>query len=461
MINSTKLIVKPFVSLISIVLLSSLASGNVYAGDPAPIGIPICNPPLGIFAKIRALGDKSIEETVDNASTSAVLYSYKVATGSDMRQTIGCANYAARESNLSNSILSVATSCIIPDEATICPSLFNQFGAGTQEAASLNSQIASSQIGGSLLGLLYTAQNTLQYEPLPVNMAYFFNDYGRRLPIVGDQVFAQVDIYRQPFLNQIYSLWAIVRNIAYGLMSVVIMVVGIMLIMRKKIGQQIVVNIQYALPKLALTLIFITFSYPIGAAIAGISWALYNSARTIILSIAAQSGLEIGADFLANQFGVGLIFAAFLLSFMLLGVGIAGGVGAIIVIIIAVVLYFAVLVKAFFIYLKMLVQIISAPFQFVFGAIPGNDDQTVNWFKRMIAYGLSIFLMQLTVQFVNLIVAQLLFDEAYKNGFLSDILFGSLYVIFGLPLLFLFGIGFAFKVPTLVENAIMGAPKRR
>ncbi|MBI3955482.1 hypothetical protein HY338_03490 [Candidatus Gottesmanbacteria bacterium] len=62
-----------------------------------------------------------------------------------------------------------------------------------------------------------------------------------------------------PFLG----LWTASRNIAYSILILVMVAIGFMVIFRMKIDPKTVISLQAALPKIVLTVIIITLSYPI------------------------------------------------------------------------------------------------------------------------------------------------------------------------------------------------------
>jgi len=61
----------------------------------------------------------------------------------------------------------------------------------------------------------------------------------------------------------IQTLWSISRNITYFLLVIAIIVASFMIMFRVKISPQTVITVETAIPKIILTLIFITFSYAI------------------------------------------------------------------------------------------------------------------------------------------------------------------------------------------------------
>jgi len=64
-------------------------------------------------------------------------------------------------------------------------------------------------------------------------------------------------------LTPLLPLWKAFRNIAYMLIVVVLIVIGFMIMFRMKINPQTVISIQNALPRIAITLLLITFSYAV------------------------------------------------------------------------------------------------------------------------------------------------------------------------------------------------------
>ncbi len=64
-------------------------------------------------------------------------------------------------------------------------------------------------------------------------------------------------------LTPILSIWKVTRNVAYAVLIIIIVAIGFMIIFRMKIDPKTVISFQAALPKIILTLILITLSYPI------------------------------------------------------------------------------------------------------------------------------------------------------------------------------------------------------
>jgi len=64
-------------------------------------------------------------------------------------------------------------------------------------------------------------------------------------------------------LQFVYNVWEKMRNISYILIVLVLVTIGFMIMFRMKLNPQTVISVESALPKIIVTLILITFSYPI------------------------------------------------------------------------------------------------------------------------------------------------------------------------------------------------------
>lgn len=64
-------------------------------------------------------------------------------------------------------------------------------------------------------------------------------------------------------IKPLMNLWKIFRDIAYLLIVLVLVAIGFMIIFRMKINPQTVISVENALPKIVITLLLITFSFPI------------------------------------------------------------------------------------------------------------------------------------------------------------------------------------------------------
>ncbi|MBP7928001.1 hypothetical protein KAZ57_02545, partial [Patescibacteria group bacterium] len=143
--------------------------------------------------------------------------------------------------------------------------------------------VASSR--SNLLGMTGTARALATGDVIPVNFAYYFRDQVKNVPIVGAKVYAQdsyADIYGASLA---LAVWKAFRNMALGLMSIFLIVIGIMIIMRKKVDPRTVLTLQTALPKVIISMVLIVFSFAIGALFIRFVPAARSMANTIFTSV--------------------------------------------------------------------------------------------------------------------------------------------------------------------------------
>ena len=104
----------------------------------------------------------------------------------------------------------------------------------------------------SLLGIMFT-------NP-PIRTANYLASVEDSLGIVKE-VHAQVGGSGAKVLDPVLKLWQVSRNMAYLVMIIIFVVIGLMIMFRQRINPQTVITAQAALPGLVIGLILITFSY--------------------------------------------------------------------------------------------------------------------------------------------------------------------------------------------------------
>lgn len=265
-------------------------------------------------------------------------------------------------------------------------------------------------------------------------------------------------------LSPVQKAWQAVRDVTYLLFILIIIIIAFMIMFRVKLSPQTVITVQSALPKIAITLILVTFSF----AIAGFMVDLVYVVIGLLAWIVDTSGIffvpgdwnyvftaltkgpipivGLGAfgwiivyivlfffGFFIAWFGavgiVGIITSVITLGTLPLFVGI---VGLILTLVVAIILFFAAFKIFFYLiktYVNILILVIFAPFQIVFGAlsplVPGVGFGA--WLRNLAAnlavYPLTGALFLLAFMFLG---------SAYDplKG-LIDTLFGTTSVTFG------------------------------
>lgn len=112
----------------------------------------------------------------------------------------------------------------------------------------------------SAIGNIASAMGTM-YDNPPANLALWIRDTGESLGFIPKQAYAQGVGFNG--LAPLLPIWKAFRNIAYVLLALAMIVVGFMVMMRKKIDPKTVITVQNSLPRIVIALILITFSYAI------------------------------------------------------------------------------------------------------------------------------------------------------------------------------------------------------
>jgi hypothetical protein len=228
-------------------------------------------------------------------------------------------------------------------------------------------------------------------------------------------------------LDPILVLWRACRDISYALLVLAIIVLAFMIMFRVKIAPQVVISVQSALPKVAITLILITFSYAIAGFMVDLMYVVIG-----LLSLAfaqVPNAGSPGAIFnwmtkgpsvagIANSGVVGILVSyiwgfigatavAFFTSSGILGLVVGfflGIIAAIILILVAIFLAFKICWMLFKAFATTLLLAIIAPLQIMLGTIvPGMGFGA--WLKSFIA-NLAIFpvtglLLKLAIIFLD------------------------------------------------------------
>lgn len=288
-----------------------------------------------------------------------------------------------------------------------------------EKGVGFNQEGALSMLGNLIAGM---------YANPPASFSYYAYDVLQNVGL-APKAYAQGIGYSG--LSPIMPLWKAFRNITYMLLVIILMIIGLMIMFRMKINPQTVISIQNALPRIAVTLLLITFSYAIVGFLIDLMYlaimlviALYGQAgfikpdqvalvQTRYLTEGARNlmgavfggGLRSVDDIVKGIFGpvnwgreavlttlaavVGFAFPATWVPLLLGGaVALRHFVGgAIIGLIVSLVLLFTFL-RLFGIFLTSYIQIILAlifaPFQIVFDSLPGRAG-FLAWLQGLIA----------------------------------------------------------------------------
>ncbi|KKS02990.1 MAG: hypothetical protein UU64_C0004G0049 [candidate division WWE3 bacterium GW2011_GWF2_41_45] len=416
---------------------------KVFAADP-------CLVEQNMFDKNLLSDIIGIPLTTKDFVTSVATSAYSTVSGYGVTETVGCSSYIFDKLEIEAD--SDFAQCGGTADQT-CQEITNTLPGPT--GSNWLDKYYANRSSGTLLGLAYMAEDFTHREPLPANLAFYVNDTISRIPIIN-KTYAATDGYGHALLNSILNAWKVFRNLAYAAMALILLYTGIIIILRRKISSQLVVSVQYALPRIVIAIILITFSYPIGATLGSLGWTLFKSNWAIAGSIFVDTlkdteaakfvdagSLKMWALLIPLQVLVGN--APLFLLFILL---------IIIIYLIAGLIYNF---KAIILYLKIVFSILTAPIEFALAAVPGNDDKFKAWFMRMFKYVITLFGMGIIVPLGTIIAILVVEGYATETSGGAGALFAMVVPVF--IILYCFGIGIGME--KRVEEFLGTGQKKR
>lgn len=455
---------------LKLLFISSLFLGlffqiRIYSLAETEITIPQgCSVTERLYAPSMKFWELDIRRAVNNALISGVVSIYTNLAGIDPDLTAMCGPYLIDKlpsdgfgSELKNS--SILTSCVLSESQMdamepICDTLVSDLGSNDNSGDGTASLYQNS-ISSSLIGIGTMVEGAARKEPLPVNLAYYWNQSVEKIPFAGKALAAPGDAYENlPVVKAVYKIWNVSLKAALGLLSVVLLYTGIMITMGRKLSNQLVVSVQYAIPKILIGTVLIIFSYPIGAVITSISFGLFRGAFPLV------------ANLMYGQNSGGLTSSGILMLTMLIQImemakgGTSHLLIAIVMLIILTITKTLLYLKVLMVYIKMAFSIVTAPVEFVVGTIPGNDNKMTDWFMRMLKYGLTLFGMGVIIPFilylsVEIMVVYISADASGETGG-----WGSIISLLTPLLITVFGFGVGMGMEKKVDEFITGKKKR-
>jgi hypothetical protein len=452
-----------FVKLLFLPLLFTsfvfLGMARVSAAPPADVSV--CQPYEASW-KVSIWKTIDMQSTMENLTTSIANVGLAKTFGKTANDIVGCES----EVLILNSISTeggtggLGNTDICPaltDSVTVCPELMN-----VTKTMAYNGRSADLlAINSSLLGISNRIQNTVFIDPIAVSLAFYWKNQVAKVPFVGRTYAATLlNASEMAIMSAILKVWEAARDISLAFMAVILMYTGIMIVMRKKVNQQLVVSVQYAIPKIIIGLILILFSYPIGAAITGLSWGLFRSATDIVVN--TLYGTSTTATEFANKVLLALVIGALKMGFF-------GGFALLLIVVVAVatlVILIIVNLKALIIYLKMVLSTVTAPFEFALGTVPGSEDRIKDWFLRMAKYGLTIFAMGLIIPVTLSVAFEVLMYYSYSctSGQACNVEvagMGSFMTVAAPLVIVILGLSLAMKMEDSVDKMIFGGKGKK
>lgn len=120
--------------------------------------------------------------------------------------------------------------------------------------------LSQTNLSGGALGATTSILVALYQNP-PVKTSDYLASVGEGLGLAKEAKAQGVGGSGAGILNPVLTLWQVSRNIAYVIMIIIFLIIGLMIMFRNKINPQTVISAQAALPGLIIGLLLITFSY--------------------------------------------------------------------------------------------------------------------------------------------------------------------------------------------------------
>ncbi len=255
----------------------------------------------------------------------------------------------------------------------------------------LTGEKATSGATGMFAGLVGN-----MYQNRPTSSGQYFADLGGRLGIVKP-VYAQGEGWN--FLSPILDLWKAVRDIAYLFFVVAFVALGFTIMLRKKVDSQTVVSIQFALPKIIVSLILVTFSYAICGLMVDLVFLgnqLMNSAFIVAFTKLGGGGYSWIDKFFPITYSGVVMGGTNVIDIIVQGIRIilqlVGVINGDFVGIFNLVIAFTVLssvIKIFFVlmskYVTIIISTVFSPLIFLWSTFPGQEEHKSKFIKSFLS----------------------------------------------------------------------------
>jgi len=233
---------------------------------------------------------------------------------------------------------------------------------------------------------------------LPINLAYYSQDLASNLPlgiVNPPSAYAEAELFKREtsglakimsgtFRGTVLELWKTMRNIAYSLIVLILVIVGFMVMFRKKLSAQVTVSVANSLPRLVIGLILITFSYPIAAltipfmnALLAMSTGLFQNALTE--RFGEMNMTEMAVESLNQTLSSGNWEINLFIGILT---------------VVLIVAFFIAMLSVLFTlaqrYLKIIIATIFGPLILAAGILPGQEKLTSDWIKGLIINTVSV-----------------------------------------------------------------------
>ena len=278
-------------------------------------------------------------------------------------------------------------------------------------------------------------------------------------------------------LNPVVDFWRGMRNIAYALFMVVMVVIGFMIILRREISPRVVVTFTNALPRIVTGLVLITFSFPLIALAVDVGIVFGSRLVSDVVSQASNITIEEvpeppAAD--AEEVGVAPFVSTTLpkmIGGFLLGIQetvaepLTGLILGAIFIIGGIIVFGLAIFKLLISYAWLLIYAIFSPLLILFGSLPGQEgsitDLGKNVLAKVLAFPATLFFLILG-WYMSTTTTVTPPDFGSEVGQFGDII-GRAFILRANVLLALMALVMlfaAYKAPSLIEEGLGAGGKK-
>jgi len=279
-------------------------------------------------------------------------------------------------------------------------------------------------------------------------------------------------------LNPVVDFWRGMRNIAYALFMVVMVVIGFMIILRREISPRVVVTFTNALPRIVTGLVLITFSFPLIALAVDVGIVFGSRLVSDVVSQASKNITieEVPAPPAADAEEVGVapfvsttlpkIIGGFLLGVQeTVAEPLTGLILGVIFFIGAIIIFGLAIFKLLISYAWLLIYAIFSPLLILFGSLPGQEgtitDLGKNVLAKVLAFPATLFFLILG-WYMSTTTTVTPPDFGSEVGQFGDII-GRAFILRAnvlLALLALVMLFAAYKAPSLIEEGLGAGGKK-
>lgn len=258
---------------------------------------------------------------------------------------------------------------------------------------------------------------------------YLVDDFNQN--VLGVKVANAQSLGQDSFGPTLKQIWKKFQDLSYIVMVVVLVVIGFMVMLRRRLDPRTVVTATNALPRVVVALIMITFSFAISGLFIDFIHLSISIVREYMSGVGghfsdvfAKLGVNAGGELIWLPFftlisksilqlrAIAVLFETagflfflpgpdFIPILILIGIFALDLIIRIFMLVLAAMLFWSLVTR----FVTLIVLTIFSPVFFLFGAVPGYEGVMTTWFKRMAAAALCFPIMLVLIYVAVALVA--------------------------------------------------------